>query len=100
MRTALLIPAFVAAACAQNWPSFRGPGASGVLETKRPIEISWDVSTNRHVAWRVVIPGLGHSSPIVWEDRIFVTTAVSSDLKSVFQYPLAGQLDRRTDLSK
>src|SRR5579863_647136 len=88
------------AAHGQNWPSFRGPGATGVLETARGAPISWDVESNRHVAWRTAIPGLGHSSPIVWGDRIFVTTAVSSDPKSVFQYPLAGQLDQRTDLSR
>jgi outer membrane protein assembly factor BamB len=85
---------------AQNWPSFRGPGATGVLDTPHGAPVSWDVAANRNIAWRTEIPGLGHSSPIVWEDRVFVTTAVSSDPKAVFQYPLAGQLDRRTDLAK
>jgi len=88
------------AALAQNWPSFRGPGATGVLETRHAAPVSWDVEAKRHIAWSTTIPGLGHSSPIVWGDRIYVTTAVSSDPKSVFQYPLEGQLDRRTDLSK
>jgi len=85
---------------AQNWPSFRGPGATGVLDTPHGAPISWDVAANRNIVWRTEIPGLGHSSPIIWEDRVFVTTAVSSDPKAVFQYPLAGQLDRRTDLAK
>jgi hypothetical protein len=84
---------------AQNWPSFRGPGATGVLDTAG-IPVSWDVETKRNIAWRTPIAGLAHSSPIVWGNRIFVTTAVSSDPKSVFQYPLAGQRDRRTDVSK
>lgn len=88
------------AAFAQNWPSFRGPGATGVLDTPRGVPISWDVAANRNIAWRTEIPGLGHSSPIVWGDRVFVTTALSSDPKAVFQYPLAGQLDTRTDLAK
>lgn len=101
MRTTTVAAfAFLAAAYAQNWPSFRGPGATGVLDTPRGAPVSWDAEANRNVRWRTAIPGLGHSSPIVWEDRIFVTTAVSSDPKSVFQYPLAGQLDRRTDISK
>jgi outer membrane protein assembly factor BamB len=94
-----LLFASVALVHAQNWPSFRGPGATGVQETAH-VPASWDVQTNRNVAWRTAIPGMGHSSPIVWGDRIFVTTAVSSDPKSVFQYPLAGALDNRTDLSK
>jgi len=88
------------AAFAQNWPSFRGPGATGVLDAPRNPPTSWNIAANRNLAWRTAIPGLGHSSPIVWGDRVFVTTAVSSDPKSVFQYPLAGQLDRRTDLAK
>ena len=71
-----------------------------MLETSRSVPVSWDIQTDRNIAWRTAIPGLGHSSPIVWGDRIFITTAVSSDPKSVFQYPLEGQLDRRTDLSK
>jgi len=85
---------------AQNWPSFRGPGATGILETAHKIPASWDVAAKRNIAWSTAIPGLGHSSPIVWGDRVFITTAVSSDPKFVFQYPLAGQLDRRTDLTK
>jgi outer membrane protein assembly factor BamB len=101
MRTRTILAfAFLAAARAQNWPSFRGPGAAGVLDTTRGVPVSWDVETNHNVAWRTAIPGLGHSSPIVWGGRIFVTTAVSSDPKSVFQYPLAGSQDRRTDLAK
>jgi outer membrane protein assembly factor BamB len=90
----------VVAASGQNWPSFRGPGATGVLDTARNAPISWDVAAHRNVAWSTAIPGLGHSSPIVWGDRIFVTTAVSSDPKSVFQYPLTGQPDQRTDVTK
>lgn len=91
---------FLASAHGQNWPSFRGPGATGVLDTSRGAPVSWDVAAKRNIAWSTAIPGLGHSSPVVWGDRIFVTSAVSSDPKSVFQYPLAGELDRRTDTSK
>jgi outer membrane protein assembly factor BamB len=101
MRTSVILVFVLAvAAHGQNWPSFRGPGATGVLDTARNVPISWDVAAHRNVAWSTAIPGLGHSSPIVWGDRIFVTTAVSSDPKSVFQYPLTGQLDQRTDLAR
>ena len=59
-----------------NWPSFRGPGASGVAEGFAA-PITWNVEQKKNVRWKTAIPGLGHSSPIVWGDRIFVTTALS-----------------------
>ena len=78
--TAPLVPAFVLVVCtglsAQDWPSFRGPLGSGVSLTATP-PATWNVSTSANVAWRTPIAGLGHSSPIVWGDRIYVTTAVS-----------------------
>ena len=60
----------------QHWPSFRGQDASGVAETASP-PVSWDVSGGRNVAWMTPIPGFGHSSPIVWGDRVFLTSAVA-----------------------
>jgi outer membrane protein assembly factor BamB len=79
-RTLLLIvPALVtvaAVAGAQQWPSFRGPSASGVASDASP-PIAWNVGSSTNVVWSAPIPGLGHSSPIVWGDRIFLTTAVS-----------------------
>ncbi len=65
----------VGPAAAQQWPSFRGPDASGVAADGEP-PVTWDVDAGTNVAWRTAIPGLGHSSPIVWGDRVFVTTAV------------------------
>jgi outer membrane protein assembly factor BamB len=59
-----------------NWPSFRGPNASGVADG-RPLPTEWDVPASRNVRWRTPIPGLGHSSPIIWGDRLFVSTAIS-----------------------
>ena len=62
---------------AQNWPSFRGTDASGVAAAAARPPVAWDVGTSRNVAWKTPIPGLAHSSPIVWGDRVYVTTAVS-----------------------
>jgi outer membrane protein assembly factor BamB len=62
---------------AQNWPSFRGPDGSGVAPAGKP-PLTWDVGSSRNVAWKAALPGLAHSSPIVWGDRIYVTTAVAS----------------------
>jgi outer membrane protein assembly factor BamB len=61
-----------------NWPQFRGPDASGVADGQN-LPLTWDVQTGENVKWKTPIPGLGHSCPIVWEDRVFLTTAVSGD---------------------
>ena len=74
--TAALLASLAAQVTAQDWPSFRGPGGSGVGTGSPPIR--WNVETGENIKWKVRIPGLGHSSPVVWGDRIFVTTAVSS----------------------
>jgi len=69
---------------AQNWPSFRGPNASGVAEGTNP-PVTWDLEKSQNVLWKTGIPGLSHSSPIVWGNNIFVITAVSSDAKPTFK---------------
>jgi len=69
---------------AQNWPSFRGPNASGVAEGTNP-PIIWDLEKSQNVLWKTNIPGLSHSSPIVWGNNIFVITAVSSEAKPTFK---------------
>jgi outer membrane protein assembly factor BamB len=61
---------------AQDWPSFRGLDATGVADAATP-PVTWDVAAGRNVAWKVPIPGLGHSSPVVWADRVFLTSAVA-----------------------
>lgn len=58
-----------------NWPRFRGPDALGVAENSK-LPLSWDATKN--VEWKVNVPGRGWSSPIVWGDRIFLTTVVST----------------------
>ncbi|HSL54457.1 MAG TPA: PQQ-binding-like beta-propeller repeat protein [Pyrinomonadaceae bacterium] len=69
---------------AQNWPSFRGPNASGVAEGTNP-PVTWDIEKSQNVLWKTSIPGLSHSSPIVWGNNIFVITAVSSEAKPTFK---------------
>lgn len=66
-----------AAAMADNWPAWRGAKNDGLTsETDCPLQ--WGAEQN--VLWKVPVPGEGHSSPIVWEDRIFVTACVPEDL--------------------
>ena len=60
---------------AGNWPQFRGPQAGGVDATAiAPTQ--WDVEKGENIRWQTTIPGLAHSSPIIWSDRVYVTTAV------------------------
>jgi len=59
-----------------NWPSFRGEFAKGIAENFQT-PMSWDIERSTNIKWKVSIPGLAHSSPVIWEDRIFLTTAVS-----------------------
>lgn len=65
-----------APALAQNWPAFRGPDGGGVGSGSAAPPVSWNVTTPTNVAWKTSIPGMGHSSPIVWGNRVYVTTAV------------------------
>ncbi|HXW07010.1 MAG TPA: PQQ-binding-like beta-propeller repeat protein [Vicinamibacterales bacterium] len=63
----------VRVAAAENWPQWRGPGSQGISsETRLPVE--W--GPDRNIAWKTELPGGGHSSPVVWGDRIFVTGVV------------------------
>ena len=67
--TALLAPTVLQA---ENWPQFRGPTGQGT-STETGLPIRWTATEN--VGWRTAIPGQSWSSPIVWGDRVFVTTA-------------------------
>lgn len=69
-------PVFAGERKGVNWPSFRGPNASGVAENFATAT-TWNAEESTNIKWKTAIPGLGHSSPIIWEDRIFVTTAIS-----------------------
>ncbi len=70
----LILPFLLSCASAQNWPCFRGPGSTGVsLEKNLPSH--WDQRKN--IAWSAPMAGQSWSSPIIWEDRIFLTNAVS-----------------------
>ncbi|MEM9658054.1 MAG: PQQ-binding-like beta-propeller repeat protein, partial [Planctomycetota bacterium] len=59
-------------ACAENWPCWRGPRGDGT-SADRAIT-AWDGVTGDNIVWKTPIPGGGHASPIVWEDRVFQTT--------------------------
>ncbi|NRA94998.1 MAG: PQQ-binding-like beta-propeller repeat protein [Planctomycetes bacterium] len=65
----------------QHWPQFRGARAQGIAEGFAT-PASWDVSKGKNVLWKTPVPGLAHSSPVVWGDRMFVTTTVRKGAKA------------------
>jgi hypothetical protein len=73
-----------------RWPSFRGPSASGVADGQK-LPDTWDGVSGKNIKWKVSVPGLAHSSPVVWGDRIFVTSAISSRPDATFKPGLYGE---------
>ena len=65
---------------ARYWPNWRGPSHQGLVEGSSYPD-SWSATSN--VAWSVEISGRGNSSPIVWEDRIFLTSARDASRRSI-----------------
>ena len=82
----------------QNWPSFRGQYASGVMDGQN-LPDHWDGVSGENIKWKTRIPGLAHSSPIVWDEKLFVTTAVSSKPNATFRHGLYGDGDASDDKS-
>ena len=90
---------------ASDWPHWRGPNRNGLVDGANP-PVEW--SEGKNVRWKAPIPGLGHATPVVWGERIFVQTAVMTDKvventgggrrrppPNLFQYRVLA-LDRRT----
>src|SRR5687768_5593425 len=98
VRTAAPKPVRLPAAgpAAGSWPSFRGPLARGVADGMR-LPDTWDGASGTNLRWRTPIPGLAHSSPIVWGNRIFVTSAVSGKADATFKPGLYGDGDASDD---
>lgn len=72
MRFWLLLPLLGAAALqAENWPQWRGP-SSVAVSSEADLPVEWSAQSG--IAWKVPVAGLGVSSPVVWEDRVFVTS--------------------------
>jgi outer membrane protein assembly factor BamB len=60
----------------KNWPQWRGPFATGISPNGNP-PINW--SETKNVKWKIKIPGKGHSTPIIWNDQLFLTTAIATE---------------------
>ena len=67
-------------AAAEEWPAWRGPRGDG-SSRETHLSVHWGKSDN--IAWKAAIPGIGHSSPVVWGDRVFVTTCLLKEKQRV-----------------
>jgi len=92
--------ATLASKAEQNWPQFRGPGSLGIADGY-PTRASWNADAAAGkvsgVTWRAEIPGLGHSSPIIWGDRIYVGTAVRLSGKASLRIGYYGDVKAAQD---
>lgn len=76
----LIFSIYSLVAPAQNWPCWRGPNGDGTcIETNLPVQ--WDSVTN--IVWKSKVPGTGHSSPIIWEDKLFTLTTFPENQEKV-----------------
>jgi outer membrane protein assembly factor BamB len=83
----------------RNWPSFRGEAAAGNGDGQGALA-EWDVSSGKGIKWKTPIPGIANASPIVWGDRVLVTTAVSKAGDNTFRTGLYGDVKPVDDLSE
>ena len=84
---------------ARNWPGFRGDNAAGNGDGQGAV-VEWDVDTQQNIRWKTAIPGISNASPVVWGNRVFVVTAVSSAGDKTFRTGLYGDVAPVNDLSE
>src|SRR5918999_4701547 len=83
IRPSLYVVAVVCAASTvplaarENWPQWRGPAGQGV-STETTVPTEW--APGKNIVWKTELPGGGHSSPVVWGNRIFLTTAIEGEV--------------------
>jgi outer membrane protein assembly factor BamB len=83
----------------RQWHQYRGYRSSGVLDDAK-LPASWDVKTGHNVVWDVEIPGLGMSSPVIWDDKLFITTAISSEDQEGLKEGIYGDIGSVNDDSE
>jgi outer membrane protein assembly factor BamB len=79
-----------------NWPSFRGPDAAG-LASGAATATTWNAKKSENIRWTTPIPGLGHASPIIWGDRLFITTAINQSKTALLKVGLYGEPESAED---
>ncbi|MBI4660248.1 MAG: PQQ-binding-like beta-propeller repeat protein [Verrucomicrobia bacterium] len=89
---AWIVTAHAANPSEADWPSFRGPQAKGTAGSGQTPE-RWNAERSENIRWKTPIPGLGHSSPVIWGDKIFVTTAINESGSEPLKVGLYGNID-------
>ena len=74
-----------------DWPQFRGIRATGI-DDRHPAPAAWDVARKEGVKWKTPIPGLGHASPVVWGDAVYLATSISGQKDSGLKVGLYGDI--------
>ena len=82
-----------------QWPSFRGPNASGIADGQG-VPTRWNGTDGTNVVWKTGIPGIALASPVIWGERVFVATAVSEDGDESLRVGLYGDVDSVEDESE
>lgn len=82
----------------RQWPSYRGYLSSGVLDNANLPE-AFDIQKMINVRWKIEIPGLGISSPVIWDNKLFITTAISESDKAGFKPGIYGDVSPVNDSS-
>jgi outer membrane protein assembly factor BamB len=75
----LVVTLVVAPLSAGDWTRFRGPNGTGVVDDPAIPA----VPTEADVAWQTELPGIGHSSPVIWGDKVFVTSATDEPAQRI-----------------
>jgi len=83
----------------RQWPSYRGYMASGYMKGIQ-LPDSFNVETGFNIGWKTTVPGLGLSCPVIWNDKVFVTTAVSQADQAGFQTGIYGDIAPVNDTSE
>lgn len=83
----------------RQWPSYRGYLASGFLNGA-DLPDSFNIQTSHHIKWSLPIPGLGLSCPVIWKDRVYLTTAVSEQDQEGYKTGLYGDIAPVADSSE
>lgn len=81
-----------------QWPSYRGYFANGYMHNTQ-LPDSFNVESGHHILWNVEIPGMGLSCPVIWDDRVYITTAISENDTAGFLPGLYGDIAPVADSS-
>jgi hypothetical protein len=84
---------------ARPWPQFRGPAGSGIADGQG-VPLRWDIKGGSNVRFSTPLPGIALSSPVIWEDRIYLTGALSASGDATFRTGLYGDPTSVNDLSE